>query len=120
MYTDVFIYHTKPIKEMLGDLGWWLKKEQSDIFVKEIQLRVTLILGWLLFLFSGIHVKGLCGEISALIDVEVAGCFKPVLTDKWDPKIDNKKGLKPFIWNVLGRTKGRLKESWPNIRNLAH
>ena len=47
-----------------------------------------------------------------MIDVEIAGCFKPVLTDTWDAIVDNKKVLKPFIWNVLGRIKGRLKESW--------
>ena len=94
IYTDVYLSHTKPIEEIKGDLSWWLKKEHTDIWEKEIQAESTARLGWLLFSFSGLNIKALCAEISAIIGIEIAGRFKPILTDKWDPTIDSKKRLK--------------------------
>ena len=26
VYTDLFFFHSKPIKELKGDMSWWLKK----------------------------------------------------------------------------------------------
>ena len=57
VYTDLYLAHSKPMKEIQGDLSWWLKKEKIDIFVKEIQAETTSRLGWLLFSFSGLHIK---------------------------------------------------------------
>lgn len=94
VYTDLYLAHSKPIAEIQGDLSWWLKKEKIDIFLKEIQSEATSRLGWLLFSFSGIHIKTLTDEISIMTGVTIAGRFKPILTDKWNPDIDSKKRLK--------------------------
>ena len=80
--------------EIGGDLRWWLKKENIDIYDKEIQAELTARLGWLLFLISGLNIKSLCAETSLIIGIEIAGRFKPILTNKWDPTIDSQKRLK--------------------------
>ena len=36
-YTDVKISHLKPIIEIKCDISWWLKKEKTYVFVKDIQ-----------------------------------------------------------------------------------
>ena len=82
VYTDVYLSHTKPMEEIKGNLSWWLKKEKIVIYNKEIQAETTARLGWLLFSFSGLNIKALCCEISAIIGFEIAGRFKPILTDK--------------------------------------
>jgi len=46
------------------------------------------------FSFSGIHIKSLTREISCVTNIDIAGRYKPIITDKWDPTIDNKKRLK--------------------------
>ena len=74
------------------NLSWWLKKENTNVFVKDIQSETTSRLGWLLFSFGALHIESLTKEISNWIGVEVAGRFKPILTDSWDPNIDPKKG----------------------------
>ena len=94
IYTDVYISHSKPIEELTGDLSWWLKKEDIDIYIKDIQAETTVRLGWLLFSFGSLHVGSLTSEISALAKVQVAGRFKAILTDTWDPHMDSKKRLK--------------------------
>ena len=91
---DVYLSHTKPMDEIGGDLRWWLKKENIDIYDKEIQAELTARLGWLLFLISGLNIKSLCAETSLIIGIEIAGRFKPILTNKWDPTIDSQKRLK--------------------------
>ena len=35
-YTKIYISHSKPMTVIKGDLIWWLKEEQRDIYVKEI------------------------------------------------------------------------------------
>ena len=94
VYTDLFLLHAKPIEEIKGDMSWWLRKEKIDIYVKEIQSEATSRLGWLLFSFGEIHIKTLMTEISLLTETKIAGRFKPVLEEVWDPTIDNKKRLK--------------------------
>ena len=94
IYTDVKLSHSKPLIEIKGDISWWLKKEQTDVFVKDIQSETTVRCGWLLFSYSGLDVKSLTDEISLMCGVIVAGRYKPILTDKWDPTIENKKRLK--------------------------
>jgi len=94
IYTDVKISHLKPIIEIKGDISWWLKKEKTDVFVKDIQSETTVRCGWLLFSYSGLDVDALTDEISAFCGATVAGRYKPILTDKWDPTIESKKRLK--------------------------
>lgn len=94
IYTDLFLNHSKPIDALLGDMSWWLKKEKIDIYVKEIQSEATTRLGWLSFSFGEIHIKTLMTEISLLSQVAIAGRFKLILEDHWDPDIDNEDRLK--------------------------
>ena len=93
-YTDVHLSHTKSIEEILGGLSWFLTKDQIDISVEDLQANTTVWLGWLLFSFQGINLKSLCQEIFNLLYIEIVSRYKLILTDKWDPTIDNKKRLK--------------------------
>ena len=94
VYTDVYLSHTKPMEVIKGDLSWFLKKEQIDIYIKDIQSDTTARLGWLLFSFQGLDVTTLCAEISAILRIEIAGRYKPILTDTWDKSIESKHRLK--------------------------
>jgi len=81
IYTDLKLSHSKPLIEIKGDISWWLKKEQTDVFIKDIQSETTVRCGWLLFSYSGLDVKALTDEISLFCGVTVAGRYKPVLSD---------------------------------------
>ena len=71
-----------------------VKKEQTDIYVKEIQVENTVRLGWLIISYSGMNISSLTTDISILTNIEIAGRYKPILTDSWDPTIKSKKRLK--------------------------
>ena len=94
----------------MGDLSWFLKKEQVDIFVKDLQADTTVQLEWLLFSLQGIDVKSLCKEIFNLLHIEIAGRYKLIRADKWDPTIDNKKHLKAIHLECAKKDKRKAKK----------
>ena len=75
-------------------MEWWLKKEETNIYIKAIQDANTARLGWLLFSFPEINTKAFCLELLCRIGEQVAAGYKPILIETWDTLIKPKTRLK--------------------------
>jgi len=65
LYVQVRLGHTRPISELLDNLGWWLRSEGHGLYERTIQAENSVTLGWLLYSTRSIDLPSLKEAIEA-------------------------------------------------------
>ena len=90
-YTDIYVKHSIPMKELKEDAEWFFKSNGMNIFDKSLQVESIAQMGFLIYSFDSLDLKLLAVVIEKEIGAQVALRFKYVNTSKYEPEKEARK-----------------------------
>jgi len=81
-YLGVYLVHNSEMKEILAEIGYWMKEQTAGIFLRRLQAEKTAIVGWALYCTRQMDIDALTASIKQDLDIDVGICWRMISTGK--------------------------------------
>ena len=99
-YLGVYLVHNSEMKEILAEIGYWMKEQTAGIFLRRLQAEKIAIVGWALYCTRQMDKDALTASIKQDLDIDVGICWRMISTGKRGKIPQGRKGHREATTNL--------------------